>query len=259
MGIDRRGLIAVVENAPFQNEYRPMLENVRLRLRPQIFPLIHSIYVYGSVASGRAISGCSDLDLSLVLRNPPSNRASIVIEEIRQEIEAAYPIASKVDFDIGVLQDILSAETGVAWRYWLKHHCRCIAGDDLAEGIPLFRPSRTLALAVNGDFEQVLQRYQSRLAIAQPEAVVRRLVKEAARKLIRSTNVLRKETDPDWPETLEEYLTRFQRLFPAHGDRLLYFYEQAFTPDAALEDFSRRLQAFSGWMARIVGENAQWP
>lgn len=122
------------------------------------------------------------MDQSLVLNNLSSDHDKVVIDGIRKEIEAAHPIVGKVDFDVGVLQDVLSQETGLAWRYWLKHQCRCVAGQDLAKDIPLFRPSRTLAWAVNGDFEQVLQRYYDLLGTPQAEVTSRRLIREASRK-----------------------------------------------------------------------------
>lgn len=227
MSVDRQGLIRVVGDLPFQEEYLPLLEDIRDLLSPAAFPLVHSVYVYGSVATGLAVPGRSDLDLSLILRGPPSERDSCCIEGVRRKIEAAHPVVSKVDFDIGLLDEVSSADARMAWRYWLKHHCRCIVGKNLAEGVPPFRPSRTLALAVNEDFEHVLGKYLNALAAAQSGAVADRLMREASRKLIRSTNVLRNEADPDWPETLEEHVARFQRLFPAHGGELQYFFEQA--------------------------------
>lgn len=256
MSVDQQGLISVVGNLPFQDEYLPLLEDIRLRLSPAAFPLTHSVYVYGSVAIGRAVPGRSDLDLSLILRGQPSERDTYLIEEIRQEIEAVHPIVSKVDFDIGLLGE---ADMSIAWQYWLKHHCRCIVGKNLAEGVPPFRPSRTLALAVNGDFEDVLEKYGNALAVVQPEAVSGRFVREASRKLIRSTNVLRNETDPDWPETLEDHAIRFERLFPERGGDLRYFLEQAQRPNAAPASFSRRLRAFSDWMVCAVRASAELP
>lgn len=254
MGVDQDGFIQVVGNRPFQDEYLPLLEDIRLRLSRPAFPLTQSVYVYGSVAIGRAVPGCSDLDVSLILRSQPSERETQSIEGIRQEIEAAHPIVSKVDFDIRLRSEV---DTSMAWQYWLTHHCRCIVGRNLAEGLLPFRPSRTLALAVNGDFEQVLGRYLSALAGAESETVSDRLVKEASRKLIRSTNVLRKETDPDWPETLEDHTVRFEALFPARGDDLRYFLGQARRPNAAPACFSGRMRAFSDWMARAVRGDAR--
>lgn len=111
-----------------------------------------------------------------------------MIEAVRLQVESAHTVVSKIDFDIGLLSEISSADPSMAWRYWLRHHCRCVAGEDLAEGILLFRPSRTLALAANGDFEQVLRKYRNALLSAQSQEAALRLIREASRKLIRSTN-----------------------------------------------------------------------
>ncbi len=252
MSVDRNGMIEVVGKRPFQDDFRPLLDEVRSRLSPHAGRLLHSVYVYGSVAAGRAVPTRSDLDLSLVLCRPPAEQDSHLIEGIRRTIEAGHPVVSKVDFDIGSLEDILSAESGMAWRYWLRHHCRCILGSDLTQGIPLFRPSRTLARAVNGDFGHVLQGYRNALAAAPSASAARRLVREASRKLIRSTNMLRGEADTDWPHTLEEHVVRFRSLFPVQGQELHFFLRQAREPDADPACFSGRLQAFADWMTNAL-------
>lgn len=256
MGVDLNGMITVLDSKLVQEQYEPLLEAVRSRLDPKSFTLVHSVYVYGSVASGRAVAGRSDLDLSLVLRDPPSSVDSSLVEGIRQEIESTHPIVTKVDFDVGVLCDVLSTENGLAWQYWLKHHCRCIAGRDLAGDFPLFRPSRKLALAINGDFEKVLQRYQKLLSTEQP-ADFGRFIREASRKLIRSTNVLRSETGINWPETLEEHVTLLLRNYPERGDDMRYFLEQALKPDEDPKRFATRLGMFSEWMADEVRRNSR--
>ncbi|WAP68733.1 hypothetical protein [Jiella pelagia] len=179
-----------------------------------------------------------------------------MIEAVRRQVESAHTGVSKIDFDIGLLSEISSADPSMAWRYWLRHHCRCVAGEDLAEGILLFRPSRTLALAVNGDFEQVLRKYRNALLSAQSQEAALRLIREASRKLIRSTNVLRSEADLGWPESLEEYAVNFENLFPMHGDELNYFLEQAQKPEADPASFACRMQTFVGWMVGAVRDQS---
>lgn len=202
------------------------------------------------------LPGRSDLDLSLVLRSPPTSSDSDLVEGIRREIDSAYPIVTKVDFDIGVLCDVRSTENGLAWQYWLKHHCRCIADHDLARDFPLLRPSRKLALAVNGDFETVLQRYRTLLSTEQ-SSESSRFIREASRKLIRSTNVLRSETGTDWPENLEEHVTLLLRDYPERGDDMRFFLEQGLKPDEDPKRFAARLETFSEWMADEVRQNSR--
>ncbi|WP_138468987.1 nucleotidyltransferase domain-containing protein [Poseidonocella sp. HB161398] len=250
MGIGRDGRITAVGNRPFQEAFRPLLEEVCARLSPAAEPLIHSLHVYGSVAEARAVPGRSDLDLSLIFGAAPSAAGRRRLEALRRQIEAAHPVASKVDFDIGTLAELRSAEQGLAWRYWLRHHCRCLCGPDPAEDIPLFRPSRALALAVKGDFERVLGGYRSALEAAPPGAPARRLMREAARKLIRSTNVLRREDDRDWPDTLEDHAEKLARRHPGQGAALRAFLREARDPGDDPADFAERLGAFTAWMAQ---------
>ncbi|WP_298958205.1 nucleotidyltransferase domain-containing protein [uncultured Roseibium sp.] len=257
MSVDQHGYIGVVGDQPFQTDFHSLLQEVRDRFSPQTLTLVHSVYIYGSIATGKAVAGRSDLDLTLILNKAPSKHDSDLIESKRRNFEIANPIVSKVDFGIGFLEDIVSVDASLAWRYWLKHHCRCIAGEDLAEDIPLFRPSRSLALEVNGDFEQVLGKYHRLLLVSRPASNNGRLVREASRKLIRSTNMLRKDRDIDWPDTLEEHVARFQGLFPDHRDELQYFFQQAREPVAEPEYFAGRLEAFVGWMSGVLHNRAQ--
>ncbi|WP_415834787.1 hypothetical protein [Kerstersia similis] len=133
----------------------------------------------------------------------------------------------------------------MAWRYWIKHHCRCLSGPDLAADIAPFRPSRTLAIAINGDFERnYLQ------ALAQPQTFinVRRLIREASRKLIRSGNMLRPETASAWPSSLEDHVHLFLRQYPEQAEQMCYFLAQTIEPDAEQTEFVASLSAFLAWM-----------
>ncbi|WP_299484079.1 nucleotidyltransferase domain-containing protein [uncultured Roseibium sp.] len=257
MSVDRQGFIGVVGSQPFKVDFHSLLEKVRHELSPQTLSFIHSVYVYGSIATGKAVAARSDLDLTLILNKKPLKRDCELIENKRQRLESDHPIVSKVDFDIGLLADIVSVDANLAWRYWLKHHCRCIAGEDLSEDIQPFRPSRKLALEMNGDFEQVLGKYHRLLHEARTAGNQIRLFTESSRKLIRSTNMLRKEEDQDWPDTLEEHVVRFQRLYPSHGGELDYFLRQAREPDAKPECFADRLEAFAGWMSCVLHSDGQ--
>lgn len=124
------------------------------------------------------------------------------------------------------------------------------------ELVRLISTSRKLALAVNGDFERVLQRYQKLLSTEQP-ADSGRFIRGASRKLIRSTNILRSETGTDWPVSLEEHITLLTREYPERGDDMRYFLEQALKPDEEPKRFATRLGMFSDWMADAVRQNSQ--
>ena len=60
-------MIPTVTAFPLQLAFIPLLEALTSGLPCQFPALIHSIYLYGSVARGEAIPGVSDLDITLLL------------------------------------------------------------------------------------------------------------------------------------------------------------------------------------------------
>ncbi|MBG6261815.1 nucleotidyltransferase domain-containing protein, partial [Pseudomonas aeruginosa] len=161
-----------------------------------------------------------------------------------------HPEVSKIDFDIGHLGQARDPANRDSWGYWLKHRCRCLWGEDLASALPPLRPAKAIALALNGDYAQVLEDYARRLESASSEEERRRLQREAAKKLIRSSDILRGETESVWPETLEHYLALFRARHPGQAPALEYFKAVL---DGQVTDpavFIERLRAFSAWMQR---------
>lgn len=246
-GLDANGCVLTVGDAPLQPEFQPLLTDVCTTLAQAGLGL-HSLYLYGSVARGDAIPGESDLDLTLVLNEPPDSLALERWEQLRQAVAQRHSTVSKIDFDIGHSAEVLAAENHNRWGFWLKHHCRCVWGDDLSLRLQPFRPSREIALALNGDFEPVLTAYLTRIEQAGTEQQRHRLQREAARKLIRATHTLRAADAAGWPHSLEEHVALFVQQYPTMRIQIAYFLFEARNPSAEREAFCTRLQAFVSWM-----------
>ena len=251
-GVDTNGFILRAPRNPIGPDFLDLLKDVCATLDARIGPLLHSIYVYGSVATGQAKPFISDIDLSMVLQRPATAPELAAIESARIALEKRHPEVVKVDFDIGVLADVLSPARELEWGYWLKHHCRCVLGEDLSERFEPFKPSRAIAQAVNSDFDVVLSKYAERIAILDEGVPSAKLQREAARKLIRSTNILRSSEDQTWPMSLGAHLAAFRRRFPLMGEELDFFMREATDPAATREEFVRRLKGFTNWMSRCA-------
>ena len=72
---------------------------------------------------------------------------------------------------------------------------------------------------------------------------------EAAKKLIRSSDILRGETESVWPETLEHYLALFRARHPDRR-RPWNISRPCWTARSNPAAFIERLRAFSAWMQR---------
>ncbi|WP_440525445.1 nucleotidyltransferase domain-containing protein [Serratia nevei] len=244
------GLIPTVTAFPLQQAFIPLLEALTSGLPCQFPALIHSIYLYGSVARGEAIPGVSDLDITLLLTKPADSEALQRLEAWRQAFQLEQRIVSKVDFDIGSVEEALNPEPCHSWGFWLKHHCRCLWGEDVSAAFPLFRPDRRIALAVNADLRPVLVRYREQLLLqASPVPDEKRLKREAARKLIRATNMLRAEGSAFWPTTLTDYAEQLLARYPAQQADMTYLLAHAVgeANDAAFVD---RMMDFLAWIEK---------
>lgn len=246
-GVDADGYVLSIADGPVQPEFQSLLEDVCLSLSLPALGL-EGIYLYGSVARGDASAGGSDLDLTLVLRDPPDSQVLEALELTRLALQNRHPEVTKIDFDIGHRDEVLAPENANKWGFWLKHHCRCVWGDDLSVQFERFCPSREIALALNGDFAHVLSAYCTR--IEQAESAEQRLTleREASRKLIRATHALRAQDASGWPHTLEEHVALFVQHYPAMRIQIAFFLFEARNPSAEGEAFVARLKTFVAWM-----------
>lgn len=243
--VDADGFIACLPVTPLQPAFHPAVDDVIDLLYGRLGAQVHSIYLYGSVAKGAAVAGISDLDICLITRRALNAAEQDNLRAIAARAQALHPVISKVDFDCGTLAEALASENQFSWGYWLRHHCRCVAGEDLASRFPRFTPSRAIAVAVNGDFIPVLQSYLLQLAETSDG---RQLKRAAARKLLRATNLLRSEEDNDWPGTLEEYASRVVRRFPQQQQAIGWLLQQCHTPEDDTAHFTARLNALIRWL-----------
>lgn len=242
--------IAPAPCGPLQPHFDALLQDVCASLAMQAGHLLDGIYLYGSIARGDATPGVSDLDLTLVLREPPTPPQRETLEALRLALQARHREVFKIDFDIGHRAQVLAPEHLYSWGYWLKHQCRCLWGNDLAPQFAPFAPSRAIALAVNADFASVLDDYARRLDDERDPAAIVRLQREASRKLIRSCNLLRLDSDPGWPSSLDEHAALLLRHAPAMQAHMAYFLAQARPGAAPASGFAPALRQFTQWLAR---------
>ncbi|MCS4292566.1 putative nucleotidyltransferase [Comamonas sp. BIGb0152] len=107
--------------------------------------------------------------------------------------------------------------------------------------------------AVNGDFYEVLGGYARRISTESDSAVIARLAREASRKRIRATNVLRPDVSSSWPQSLEDHPALFIDAYPQMEQETAFFRlfaasSQSGRPQVVAADFVERLRAFSEWM-----------
>lgn len=74
------------------------------------------------------------------------------------------------------------------------------------------------------------------------------LQRSAARKAVRSTNILREDHDQDWPVTLKELDGKFNDHYPALTEEMDYLLRISHRPRGDIMVFASRLTTFSYWL-----------
>lgn len=248
MAVDETGFISVPDVNNLQPQFSNVISDVAKALVISQADNIHSIYVYGSVAQGTAVATVSDLDITVIFSRESIGIGSPALTEVIRSLEEAHPIISKIDLDTGTLSTVMDPQQLNRWGYWLKHHCFCVYGEDLRERFAAFRPSKEIAVAVNGDFFTVLNDYAAQLKPSSEPAQRQRLQRAAARKAIRSTGILRDDKDRDWPATLEEQCEWFNVRYPALAEEMDYWLTMSYRPRGDIMAFAGRLTTFAYWL-----------
>ncbi|MEE4483205.1 nucleotidyltransferase domain-containing protein [Serratia ficaria] len=248
MAVDHNGYITLPKLNELQPEFAAVVANLVTALSQGFPELIHSIYVYGSVAEGRAMIGKSDLDITIVFNDKLDQVATTQLTIIQCELKKSHPVVSKIDFDCGVLQQVLHPDNQLSWGYWLKHHCVCIYGEDLSDRFHPFKPSKEIAVAVNGDFLSVIEKLIVQIQSSSDENKTQQLQRAAARKAIRATNILRSKHDTDWPGTLEEHCIKLNAQYPAKVEVMDYLLATSYKPQGDVTNFKNRIMVFANWL-----------
>ncbi|WP_333610023.1 nucleotidyltransferase domain-containing protein [Pantoea piersonii] len=248
MDDNHNNFIPLPKCAEIQPAFSRVIAYVVTKLTHSFPDLIHSLYVYGSVAEGRAETNNSDLDMTLIFKHKLDQTTTKQLEAIHSELEKNNPIISKIDFDCGLLEQVLNADNLLSWGYWLKHHCRCVYGEDLSHRFQVFRPSKAIAVAVNGNFRQVLTGLIIQMKASSDENKKLQLLRSAARKLVRSTNILRSDHDNEWPGTLHEHRDWFIARYPALAKDMDHLLAMSTGGRENIADAEKKLLDFASWL-----------
>ncbi|TVQ21724.1 MAG: hypothetical protein EA383_16665 [Spirochaetaceae bacterium] len=177
--------------------FRPLLDDAVNRISRLLGPEMSGLYLYGSVGTGRAVAGRSDIDLLVVLLAEPAPPRCNAIADVARQLEGHHPkVVRSVEIATTWLDQVLTSRESLGYKVFIKHFCVCIAGDDLSPELPHVPPSPTVCSALNGDAPEVLSELWTRFDRTYDEHERRRLGGAIARKILRTLmSVIAAETE----------------------------------------------------------------
>lgn len=162
--------------------YRAVIRDVVAYV--QSLSAFHGVYLYGSVAKGTARPFESDLDFTLILTEPLTEEEHMQLDERTEDWLTDYPFVTKIDYDIGLLDDVIRDDEALRWGVWLKSVNLFLAGENLQSRFPSLRPTRALGFALNSGLSEQLRCDLSRLekdqvTLLDSDSIVKRIVRSA--------------------------------------------------------------------------------
>ena len=258
-GLDAEGYLetlCALEKIPLA--FLPLVDASLALLQSTFAPRLHSIYLYGSVATGLAQPRTSDLDLLVLFRETLSPLQQSELEHVAKSLSASHPsIVREVGIGAASLREALAPESLAGLGCFLKHLCICIAGEDIRPLLPKFRPTLEVARGFNGDYASVVQTMLSDLARTDQFEPAQHLMRRICRKTVRTGFSLVMPSLGFWTTQLEPSSEYFCRTYPdkrASMTRILDWIQHP-PPDKA--EFLQTIAPLADWLAnefdRVIG------
>ena len=96
MAVDHNDFISQPRRAEIQPEFSHIIECVVTNLTRCFPKLIHSLYVYGSVAEGSAEVGKSDLDMTVIFKYEPDQTIKEQFATVSLFLKKTIPLSVKL-------------------------------------------------------------------------------------------------------------------------------------------------------------------
>ena len=193
--------------------YRPVVEEV-MKSFLELTDGIHSIYLYGSVATGKAKSPSSDLDILVILKEPPSSLLTNAFNDLGREHSLTKShLFREVGLGVTDLSVVLYGGDPLGWRFFIQILCVRLYGEELYDEEPLFRPTTALARELQSDMAEAMRRAVERIrATSREEQRIR--IQGAMKKIIRAAFGLVMERENHWTVDLDEMAELFCKHYP---------------------------------------------
>lgn len=212
IGTDENGYIMkFASKNSINSDYMILIEELIEILKYNIGNKLHSIYVYGSVGRGKSILGKSDIDLCIVIKTPLNEIELDNLQKDKEKFLIRNKNVPKVDFDIGVIDDVLNLNNLYYWGFWIKHICGCLYGEDLSLKFSKMRPNVNICRSLNVDIIETLLDYREMIIKDDFDDYT---LKSILKRIIRGAYCLVSVEDKSWAINTEDILSILNYYFP---------------------------------------------
>lgn len=260
-GLDSNGfIISEVSQDRILPHYRSVIAKSVAALVALLPDVVHSVYVYGSVARGNAIQKKSDLDLLIVFKRKLSEWERSTLIGLQEDLSRQHKELLR---EIGIADstctydEMIDPANKYGWGAYLKILCICVYGDDLKKRFNEFKISPDIAIVFNGDAGNALQNAIQQTIEAKTDEEASKAATRVARKLVRTCYTMVMTRAQVWTTALSEQAELFSHYFPEKREFIRTLQSWIDNPSASREDIFSILQGDCRWVVDNIETEAR--
>ena len=208
---------------------------------------LHSLYLRGSVARGRAILGRSDLDLFAVLfDDEQSNAPPPPLWSQNMEFRHKFPFVTNVESSNITLANVRGPFH--YYRFVIKLSAVCIHGEDLVPKIAPYKADAPIAEEWFRIFPHLIDKLVSDLEKAHEEVPKKNLCQDIMKAFLRAGFLLVMKRQNAYTRDLYPSYQCFSKFYPEREATMWRCLELAANPPADPQQFLTMVAEFAEWM-----------
>jgi uncharacterized protein len=229
-------------------KYNPIVKDVKSELL-KFSDKIHSIYLYGSVATGKAKSPTSDLDIVVVLKTKPTSKLKPQLKDLETSLSQKYKkVFREVGFAITYKNEVLRGKESFGWRFFLTILSVKIFGDNLFQKEMKFSPTKKLARNLHSDVDKNIEEAKKKIKIANSEDA-KLQIKSIMKKIIRTAFSVVMEDENYWTTNLDEMTKIFTKYYPEKKQQINTVLKMAKSKSSDRKSATLILNNFGKWVS----------
>jgi uncharacterized protein len=212
---------------------------------------ISSIYLRGSVPKGNGIEGISDLDF-IVLTDQDNEQ---VAELLNQKLTHEFPWVSGCEVSFFSHQVLEKLTRFSIIPFMLRTSSLCVYGNDVANGIPRFKPDRALANDHLIQLRNHINQAKKELNGNTDTEDIADCCTWIMKIIVRSGLALVMEQKPMYTRDLYPAYSLFSAFYSQKDQDMKQALTYAIVPSNSADEITRFLNGFGEWM---IQEANQW-
>lgn len=237
------------------HDYHALTEEIKKVFREHLTESLHSVYLYGSVAKGKAKRSISDIDVLALTTKPIfTNEEFILLQKSAEQLTKQFPLVSHVQLDVYPVANILQSRVFSPVAFTIVSEGVCIEGIDIGNNLPRAKPSIALANSELVQLEQNLQEAIQKITSAASSKEVWYWCKRIMKNILRDGFFLVMDKEQKFTSDITLSAQVFTKYYPEKTEDMRQVLELALKPSRDRGHVIDILNEFGTWMIDAVNK-----